>query len=178
MRRHRAILGIGLLLLAALLAAAALGAVKPSLGLRAAATAKVGRVLDLTGTVRNAKTSSTSVLICEKVGAQWQRIATAKLSARHTFAAKVTPQSLGTWRLIALYEYKAGTTRAQARSNVVAITVGPLAMTLMLCQGATGAQEAAFAGAIGKVTGWTIAADGALTLTGTVDMVSKPAGGG
>jgi len=58
------------------------------------------------------------------------------------------------------------------------ITVGPLGMTLMLCQGAAGAQQAAFAAAIQKVTAWSIGADGALTLTGATDIVSKPAGGG
>jgi heat shock protein HslJ len=58
------------------------------------------------------------------------------------------------------------------------ITIGPLAMTLMLCQGAAGAQETAFSAAFQKASAWTIGTDGTLTLTGVVDIVAKPSGGG
>ena len=55
------------------------------------------------------------------------------------------------------------------------ITIGPLAMTLMLCQGAVGAQETAFAAALPGSTTWTIGADGKLTLSGSADIVASPA---
>jgi alpha-tubulin suppressor-like RCC1 family protein len=114
-------------LLAGLLATAALGAAKPSVSLKAAVTSiKVGRVLRLTGTVHNAKASSKAVLICKKVGGAWESIATAKLSAKHTFVAQVTPEEEGTLHLLAFYRYRnsigIGTA---ALSNKVAITVKP-----------------------------------------------------
>jgi hypothetical protein len=111
-------------LLVALPAAAVAGAAKPSLSLApAASTATVGSGLRLTGTVRNAQTGSTSVLIYEKVGSEVTRLAAARLTARHTFGAKVTPQRQGPWLLFAVYDYGTGTATAKARSDVLAITV-------------------------------------------------------
>jgi len=132
MKRHRAIVSstLAVLLLTAvltgLLAAGALGATKPTVRLQATtSTVKVGHVLHLTGTVRNTKASATSVLIYEMVGTHWQRIATAKLSAKHTFAATVTPEEQGTLDLRAVYRFKMSTATAVVLSNTVAITVKP-----------------------------------------------------
>ena len=55
-----------------------------------------------------------------------------------------------------------------------AITVSPLGSTLMLCQGPIGAQETAFMTAFPKSTGWSVASDGKLTLTGAADIVATP----
>jgi len=128
MQRYRTVLGIVLvaLVLAALLAAAALGTAKPSVSLATAATtAKVGSMLRLTGTVHNTRDGSTSVLICEKVGTQWQTITAAKLSVKHTFAAQVAPQEQGLLDLRAAYRYRAGRDTVEDHSNVVVITVAP-----------------------------------------------------
>jgi heat shock protein HslJ len=54
------------------------------------------------------------------------------------------------------------------------IKVGPLAMTLMMCDGPAGALEPAFAAALQGATGWTIGADGNLTLSGAGDIVAAP----
>ena len=126
MTRYRTIFGMMLaaLLLAALLAAAALETAKPSVSLSTAATsAKVGSVLHLTGTVNNTRTGSTSVLIREKVGTQWQTITAAKLSGKHTFAATLTLDEPGTLDVRAAYRYRAGRTTVEDDSNAVVITV-------------------------------------------------------
>ena len=73
--------------------------------------------------MRHAQAGFTSVLIYEKGGMGWRRIAAAKLTAKHTFSVKVAPQTLGTWRLFAVYKHTAGTATAKARSDVLAITV-------------------------------------------------------
>ena len=122
---------LAVLLLAAvltgLLAAGALGATKPTVRLQATtSTVKVGHVLHLArGTVRNAKASATSVLIYEMVGTHWQRIATARFSAKHTFAATVTPEEQGRLDLRAVYRFKMDAATAVVLSNTVAITVKP-----------------------------------------------------
>lgn len=126
MKRYRTILGIMLaaVLLGALLAAAALGTAKPSVSLTTAATsAKVGGVLRVAGTVHNTRAGSTSVLICEKVGTQWQTITAAKLSGKHAFTADVTPAEQGVLDLRAAYRYRAGRVTVEDDSNVIVITV-------------------------------------------------------
>ena len=110
--------------MAAAAPAAAPRSAKPSVSLKApAGSATVGQALRLTGSVRNARADFTSVSIYEKGGAGWRRVATAKLTARHTFAAKVTPTKQGTWRLFAAYKYRTGAAMVKARSDVLAITV-------------------------------------------------------
>ena len=111
-------------LAAGVLAAAALGAAKPSLSLEAATrTATVGEVLHLTGTVRHAQPGSTSVLIYERVGSKVTRLAAARLTAKHSCRATVTPKTQGPWLLFAVYAYKVGTATAKARSDMLALTV-------------------------------------------------------
>jgi DNA-binding transcriptional LysR family regulator len=126
MRRHRTFLGILLaaVLVAALLAAAALGTAKPSVSLTIAAnTGTVGSALRLTGMVHNTRAGSTSVLICERVGTQWQTITAAKLSGKRTFAADVTLAETGTLDLRAAYRYRAGRVTVEDDSSVVVIAV-------------------------------------------------------
>ena len=52
------------------------------------------------------------------------------------------------------------------------IAIGPLATTLMLCEGPAGALEPRFAAALQGATAWSIGADGNLTLTGAGDIVA------
>ena len=54
------------------------------------------------------------------------------------------------------------------------ITVGLLAMTMMLCQGPVGDQETAFSAALQSATAWSIGSDGSLTLTGAADILATP----
>jgi heat shock protein HslJ len=54
------------------------------------------------------------------------------------------------------------------------IAVGPLAMTMMLCEGSVGEQETLFGPALQGATTWAIDATGTLTLSGAVDIVAKP----
>jgi putative lipoprotein len=56
------------------------------------------------------------------------------------------------------------------------ITVGALAMTMMLCQGSAGEAETLFAPAMQGATGWAIDESGNLLLSGAGDILAKPAG--
>ena len=57
------------------------------------------------------------------------------------------------------------------------LTVSPLRMTLMLCEGPIGDGEALFSPAIQGATSWAIDADGNLLLSGAGDILAKPSGG-
>lgn len=57
------------------------------------------------------------------------------------------------------------------------LTVSPLNMTMMLCEGPVGDGEALFAPAIQGATAWAIDADGNLLLSGAGDILAKPSGG-
>jgi heat shock protein HslJ len=57
------------------------------------------------------------------------------------------------------------------------LTVSPLTMTMMLCEGPVGDGEALFAPAIQGATAWAIDADGNLLLSGAGDILAKPSGG-
>ena len=121
MKRYRIALGValttGLLLLPS---ANALAVAKPSVSLKAAAkSVTVGQSLKLTGTVTHPKSSAKSVTILKQVGKQWQHLATAKLSAKHTFAVEVTLTPAGTWHLMA--QYKAGSTKVNSKSLTVIV---------------------------------------------------------
>jgi heat shock protein HslJ len=54
------------------------------------------------------------------------------------------------------------------------ITIGLLATTLMLCDGAIGTQETAFSAALQGATTWAIDSSGTLTLSGAGDIVANP----
>ena len=54
------------------------------------------------------------------------------------------------------------------------ITIGQLAMTLVLCQGPVGVQETAFTAALQKASAWSIGSNGDLTLSGSADIVATP----
>ena len=56
------------------------------------------------------------------------------------------------------------------------LTVSPLNMTMMLCEGPVGDGEALFAPAIQGATAWAIDADGNLLLSGAGDILAKPSG--
>ena len=122
MKRHRialcAALATAVLLL--LPTANALAKTKPSVSLKAAAkTVTVGQTLKLTGKVTHPKTGARSVVILERVGTKWQKLATAKLSSKHAYKVTVKLTKVGTWRLEA--QYKAGSVKVH--SKVVTITV-------------------------------------------------------
>lgn len=57
------------------------------------------------------------------------------------------------------------------------LTVGALAMTMMMCEGAIGDGEALFAPAIQGATSWAIDGDGNLLLSGAGDILAKPSDG-
>ena len=54
--------------------------------------------------------------------------------------------------------------------------MGQLASTLMLCEGAVGAQEVAFTGGLSGATSWRQAENGNLQLSGVTDIVAEPSG--
>ena len=122
MKRYR--IAVGVVLTAAVLlllpSANALAAARPSVSLKAAAkTVTVGQTLSLKGTVGHPRSGARSVTILERVGTKWQKLATAKLSSKHTYKVTVKLTKVGTWRLEA--QYKAGSTKVH--SKVVVITV-------------------------------------------------------
>ena len=98
----------------------ALAVVTPTISLHAASTSvTAGTTLKLSGRVTHAAAGVTSMTILRRAGTSWKRVATAKLSAKHTFAVRLRPTAPGTWRLVA--QYVAGGVRA--RSKVVAVTI-------------------------------------------------------
>lgn len=122
MNRYRIALVIALTTVALLLlpTAGALAAAKPTVSLKAAArTATIGQTVLLKGVVGHPKAGVKTLVILEQSGKKWLHLATAKLTAKHAFAAKVALTRTGSWRLLALY--KAGS--MTVRSKVVVITV-------------------------------------------------------
>ncbi len=122
MNRYRIALVIALTTVALLLlpTAGALAAAKPTVSLKAAArTATIGQTVLLKGVVGHPKAGVKTLVILEQSGKKWLHLATAKLTAKHAFAAKVALTRTGSWRLLALY--KAGS--MMVRSKVVVITV-------------------------------------------------------
>jgi len=120
--RYRIALVIALTTVALLLlpTAGALAAAKPTVSLKAAArTATIGQTVLLKGVVGHPKAGVKTLVILEQSGKKWLHLATAKLTAKHAFAAKVALTRTGSWRLLALY--KAGS--MTVRSKVVVITV-------------------------------------------------------
>jgi putative lipoprotein len=54
------------------------------------------------------------------------------------------------------------------------ITFGPLASTLIGCEGAIATQEQAFTAALQGATNWSVGSNGQLTLKGAGDIVARP----
>ncbi len=104
MKPYRIALGVVLSAAVLLLlpSASALAVTKPAVSLKAASKSlTVGQTLKLTGTVTHSKAGVKSVAILRRVGAKWQTLVTAKLSAKHRYVVKVKLTAAGTWRLLA-----------------------------------------------------------------------------
>lgn len=125
MKQYRLVLAVALAaaLLAFLLEAHVHLATKPTIGLQSASTATVGRPLRVTVTVRNAAPLR-SLLILEKVGTRWQRVATPSLSkGEETTTVTLTPTTSGEWTLRAACWYAHGSLTAETLSNVLVVSV-------------------------------------------------------
>jgi hypothetical protein len=99
------------------LAVAPRTAAAPAVSLKAAGTAQTGSWLRLSGTVRHARARGTTVVIYRKAGNGWVRLTSARVTAKHRFAAKVRFSKAGARHLRA--RYRAGGHTARSATLVV-----------------------------------------------------------
>ncbi len=162
MKRCRILLGIALAaaLLCLLFSASALAAAKPAVSLKAAAkSTTVGQTVLLKGTVTHPRTGVKSVTILELVGTKWRSLATAKLSAKHTFSVRVSLTKAGSWRLRA--QYKAGALKVCSKAVVVRV----IAWTAVSC----GWAHTVALKSDGTLWAWGLNDSGQLGVGGTTD---------